>query len=210
MTDESFLLVSLDEEKSKALAQVLSNDTSRKILNYLSKVEHATETQISKELKIPLSTTHYNLGLLVKSNLITDENYSYSKKGKEIIHYTLSNKYVIIAPKNSEVLKEKLKNFLPVILISGIFTFGIKYFNNIYSSISNIFYIFFNHKKEMDVQKVIIESYNTMNTFAFKSNNILLKNQEFAFWFFIGCIFSLIVYLFWTELILPKIKKNKK
>ena len=36
MTDESFLLVSLREEKAKKLAQVLSNDTARKILDDLS------------------------------------------------------------------------------------------------------------------------------------------------------------------------------
>ena len=96
MTEESFLMVSLDEEKSKKLAQVLSNDTARKILDILSKQDMMTETQVAKELTIPLSTAHYNLSLLIKSDLINDNHFTYSEKGKKIIHYQLSNKYVII------------------------------------------------------------------------------------------------------------------
>ena len=94
MTDESFLLVSLDEDKSKKLAQVLSNDTARKILDLMSTKEYVTETELSKQLKIPLSTAHYNMGLLVKAKLVNDDHYTYSKKGKKINHYSLSNKYV--------------------------------------------------------------------------------------------------------------------
>ena len=119
MTDEPFLLVSLEEDKAKALAQVLSNDTARKILDFLSKNDLKTETEISNELKYPLSTVHYNLDLLAKTNLVSTDNFTYSKKGKKIVHYTLSNKYVIIAPKKTEALKEKLRQFLPVITIAS-------------------------------------------------------------------------------------------
>ena len=76
MAEESFLLVSLEEEKSKKLAQVLSNDTSRKILDLLSKKDLLTETDISKELSLPLSTVHYNLSHLVTSGLVSDENFN--------------------------------------------------------------------------------------------------------------------------------------
>ncbi|MEM3373695.1 MAG: winged helix-turn-helix domain-containing protein [Candidatus Woesearchaeota archaeon] len=194
MTDEPFLLVSLEEEKAKALAQVLSNDTSRKILNYLAKVEHATETQISKELNMPLSTVHYNLSLLVKSSLVSDEHYSYSEKGKEIIHYSLSNKYVIIAPKNissfKENLKENLKKFLPVVIISGAITFFLKY--------SDIFFISKSSKSEpmLMAQEVSLRSMPFSNT-----------NQDFAFWFLLGSLLTLVIYFIWVEIILKKFKK---
>ena len=36
--DETFLLLSLEEQQSKELAQVISNETARKILDYLGLV----------------------------------------------------------------------------------------------------------------------------------------------------------------------------
>jgi len=120
MKKDPFLLVSLEESESKALAQVISNDTARKILDLLSKEESATETDISKKLKVPLSTVHYNLQALVKANLAVAEEFHYSEKGKEVLHYSLANKIIIIAPKktSTESFKEKLKSILPVGLIA--------------------------------------------------------------------------------------------
>jgi predicted transcriptional regulator len=67
MADESFLLVNLKEDKSKKLAQVLSNESCRKILEFLTQNKSATETEISEKLNIPLSTVHYNLKHLSKT-----------------------------------------------------------------------------------------------------------------------------------------------
>jgi DNA-binding transcriptional ArsR family regulator len=119
MAKDPFLLVSLEENESKALAQVMSNDTARKILDFLSKKESATETDIAKELKIALSTVHYNLQALVKANLVKAEEFHYSEKGKEVNHYSLANKLIIIAPKNTrtESFRDKLRGILPIGLI---------------------------------------------------------------------------------------------
>jgi len=66
MTEESFMLVSLKESKAKKLAEVIGNDTCRKILDFLASKKSATETEISKDLNIPISTVHYNLKHLLK------------------------------------------------------------------------------------------------------------------------------------------------
>jgi predicted transcriptional regulator len=119
MAKDPFLLVSLEENESKALAQVMSNDTARKILDILSKHETLTETDIAKKLDVPLSTVHYNLQALVKANLVKTEEFHYSEKGKEVNHYSLANKLIIIAPKNTrtESFKDKLRGILPIGLI---------------------------------------------------------------------------------------------
>jgi predicted ArsR family transcriptional regulator len=119
MAKDPFLLVSLEENESKALAQVMSNDTARKILDILSKHESLTETDIAKKLDVPLSTVHYNLQALVKANLVKAEEFHYSEKGKEVNHYALANKLIIIAPKNvrTESFRDKLKSILPISLI---------------------------------------------------------------------------------------------
>ncbi len=114
MADNSFVLMSLKEKETKKLTQVLSNETCRKILEHLSGKEHATESQIAKELGIPISTVHYNLKQLKENKLVTEDEYHYSAKGKEVIHYKIANKYIIIAPKEDPSFMDKLKKFMPI------------------------------------------------------------------------------------------------
>ena len=116
MAKEKFLLVSLSESKAKQLAQTISNETARKILDFLADKE-ATESELAKELNLPISTVHYNLTQLQKGGLVVSDEYHYSPKGKEVNHYKLANKYIIIAPKSTYGIKEKLKSVLPVAFI---------------------------------------------------------------------------------------------
>lgn len=121
MAKKEFVLVSLDDEKAGSISKVVNNKTCKKILKFLANKDHATESEISEELKVPLSTVHYNLAELGKAGLVSVKEYHYSKKGKEILHYQLSNKYIIIAPRNDPNILDKLKKFIPIFLIS-IFT----------------------------------------------------------------------------------------
>jgi|SaaInlStandDraft_4_1057021.scaffolds.fasta_scaffold24018_3 DNA-binding transcriptional ArsR family regulator len=196
MSEESFLLVSLDEDKSKKLAQVLSNDTSRKILDYLTKKDMMTETQISKELKIPLSTAHYNMSLLLKAKLVNNEHFTYSEKGKKIVHYSLSNKYVIIAPKKSPEFLKKLQEFLPVLLIMSTISMGIKYYFSNFFQVKNL-------ARAPMLASDMIESEGA--TLAVKSAEEIVTtpilNQDFALWFLAGSIATIMVYLIWSNII---------
>src|SRR3990167_3827696 len=99
MASKNFLLVSLDESKAKQLAQIVSNDLCRKMLDYLaSREKGATESEIAEALGIPLSTAHYNLRQLLQGGIVKAAEFHYSKKGREVLHYSLANKYIIIAP----------------------------------------------------------------------------------------------------------------
>jgi hypothetical protein len=62
---------------------------------------------------------HYNLQALVKANLVKSEEFHYSEKGKEVNHYSLANKIIIIAPKkaSTESFRDKLKSILPISII---------------------------------------------------------------------------------------------
>jgi DNA-binding transcriptional ArsR family regulator len=119
MADNSFVLMSLKENKVKKMTQVLNNNTCRKILDYLSNNDKATATEISKKLNLAMSTVHYNLKQLSDNGLVTSDEYHYSDKGKEVIHYGLANKYIIIAPKEDKTIIDKLKGFLPITLITA-------------------------------------------------------------------------------------------
>jgi DNA-binding transcriptional ArsR family regulator len=120
MAKKSFLLVSLNENKAKKLAEVISNNTCRKILDFMAEKKDVTESELAKELSIPISTVHYNMQALLEARLVKSDEYHYSEKGKEVSHYRLANQYVIIAPEGEkELIREKLKSIIPTALIMG-------------------------------------------------------------------------------------------
>ncbi len=110
---DAFLLVSLEEDKAKKLASVIGNESCRKIIDCLAGNDDATETELSERLSIPISTVHYNIQLLQDSGLVVAEEFHYSKKGREVLHYKLANRYIVIAPKTTEGMASKLKKLLP-------------------------------------------------------------------------------------------------
>jgi DNA-binding transcriptional ArsR family regulator len=118
MADESFVLLSLREQQSKKLAQVIGNETARLLLDHLSSKEFSTETELAKALKLPLSTVHYNMKALVESGLVLADEYHYSEKGKEVPHYRLAKKLIIIAPKDEKSLAERLRKLFPLAIVA--------------------------------------------------------------------------------------------
>ncbi|MBI2102658.1 helix-turn-helix transcriptional regulator [Candidatus Woesearchaeota archaeon] len=120
MAKNNFLLVDLNESKTKKLAETITSDTSRMILNYLTEKE-GVESIIAKDLNLPLPTVHYHLQKLQEAGLVTVEEFHYSQKGREVNHYKLANKYIIIAPKKVTGLRQKLRGILPVgLIIAGV------------------------------------------------------------------------------------------
>ncbi len=116
MSKSNFLLVDLNDDKTKKLAETITSETSRKILNHLAEKED-TENNIATMLNLPISTVHYHLQKLQEAGLIIVEEFHYSPKGREVNHYKLANKYIIIAPQKVSGLREKLKGILPVGLV---------------------------------------------------------------------------------------------
>jgi predicted transcriptional regulator len=118
MAKKNFLMLELEDSKTKKIANVVSNNSCRRILDYLADKE-STESELAEKLDIPISTVHYNLQQLMETGLIVADEYHYSEKGKEVNHYKLANKYIIITPKKVTGITQKLKSILPVALISA-------------------------------------------------------------------------------------------
>lgn len=135
--NKNFLLVSLEEKKAKKIAEVINNDTSRKVIDFLAKKD-ATESELSKELGIPISTIHYNIKQLQDAGLVVVEEFHYSQKGKEVNHYTLANKYIIITPMNQDSkFLDALKKILPIAVITAGVAFVMQLLNVMTLSRSN-------------------------------------------------------------------------
>ena len=176
MNEEKFILVNLEDTKSKELAQVISSDTARKILNLLSE-KPLSETDISQKLQIPLPTAHYNIKQLLKADIVEIKDFLWSEKGKKIQLYQLSNKLIIIAPKNSSSFTDKLKEILPVTLSGLLVSIGIYLYGLLIKN------------------KTLFSPYNqesmmapTTLTKIVSVNQSLNLYNNYALWFFLGVI----------------------
>jgi len=125
MADETTINISLNDENSKNIIEVLGNETCKKILNLLAEKEY-TETEISEKLKIPLNTVDYNTKKLIKAGLIESSSHWWSTKGKKMPSYKVANKQIVISPRrfSSKVL------LLPLLAIGAILSFGVKKFTD--------------------------------------------------------------------------------
>ncbi len=122
--EKRYILVSMNDERAKSIAKVLGDKNCDKIINYLMEKKEASEKDIADALNIKLNTIEYNLKKLLKSELIKkSKNFFWSKKGKKINMYQLSNKSIVISPTSSKI-SSGIRAILPIILIS-IITLGI-------------------------------------------------------------------------------------
>jgi len=121
--EEKQILVSINEEKTKHISEVLGNKTCLKILDALSE-KSLTESEISSKLKIPLNTIDYNIKKLEKSGLVEKSvDYFWSTRGKKMPVWKVSNKKIIISPKSS---LSSLKTLVPAFVVTGVVAVGIK------------------------------------------------------------------------------------
>jgi len=188
MAKEKFILVSLKEEESKQLAQVMANDTARKILDHLADKE-STESELAEKLAIPISTVHYNLQALVKGKLVEAEEFHYSEKGKEVLHYKLANKYIIIAPKSTFGIKEKLRSILPVLLIGVFGSLGLYFYKPFQETIPTAAPMM--AKAAPEAAMMAADSFAATAPASVSVPSFWqILIQEPALWFLVGCILT--------------------
>lgn len=137
MDENKFMLISMEDETSKAVAEVLGSKTCKKIINYLAEIKEASQKDLSDALKIPMNTLDYNMKKLLESGFIQKKkNFFWSKKGKKILMYELSNKSIVISPKKSNA--EKIKSIIPAFIVTAVGTFAVGVFEKISSVQRNL------------------------------------------------------------------------
>ncbi|MGV8162994.1 MAG: ArsR/SmtB family transcription factor [Candidatus Nanoarchaeia archaeon] len=213
MAEKSFVLLSLKDDKAKNLSKALSNVTCRKILDYLASKGEATETQISKDLNVPISTVHYNMKLLADNGLVSMDEYHYSEKGKEVIHYRMRNRYIVIAPDEDDEksIMSKLKGMLPaaIILVTGTFLVGLfsKLFGTSAGRVGNSFMAKTASYEagDMMITEATNETFSGVSAAASpmlaqgaSAAPVASSEPHFALWFFIGGLFVLLGVLLWN------------
>lgn len=163
--EDKYILLSMEDEKLKEVAEILGNKTCKKILDFLSDKKESSEKEISDELNIPINTVEYNLKKLLKVRLIEkSKNFFWSKKGKKIDVYKVSNKSIVISPKDSEFVS-KLKSILPSFILTGAMTFGIYVYEK------------FNLLKSSVVDKTVGESFYGLGSgFSQEASRVMVED----------------------------------
>jgi DNA-binding transcriptional ArsR family regulator len=218
----------LNESKTKKLAEVISNNTCRKMLDFLAEKNDCTESDIAKNLNIPISTVNYNMKALVEAKLVKSDEYHYSEKGKEVNHYKLANQFVIIAPEGDKsILREKLRSIIPTALIIGAAAGIIKLFSGTFSAAQAEAPMLQTAMKAVAAPAaapIAREAATYAADNAAESAPMLAAQApevggavqqavsnapEIALWFFIGAVSGVIVYLL-VEWIVKKIRTRRE
>jgi len=179
---EKYIIFSLDDEKTKKVAEVLSSQACKRILDLLSEKD-LTEKEIALNLDMPLNTAEYNIKKLIAVNLIEQKSHFWSIKGKKMPVYTISNKKILISPKST------IKPFLiaPLIILSGFVALGIK-----------LLFVSFSNERILKTQDLAtnLPSTGFRETAPLLTTSSGLSSSNLT-WFLAGCLIALIVYFLW-------------
>ena len=189
-------MVDLGDERSKKIAEVLGNNTCKKIIDYLADVKEVSEKDISDKLSIPINTAEYNLKKLVESGLVEKtKNFFWSVKGRKIDMYRLSNKKIVISTKSS------FKGILPAFIAVLAGSFVIKVLTDRLNSKN------YNVNQVADISKdagsvmlnAPMEKVGPAQSFVSSVQNICVNtnsfNSEAWAWFLIGGLFIILIFL---------------
>lgn len=196
MDNEHYVMISIDDSKSKVIADVLGNKTCKKIMLFLSENNEASEKDLSDKLHVPINTIEYNLNKLVESGFVQKKkNFFWSKKGKKIAMYGLSNKSIILSPKKSTA--EKLKSILPAVILTLTGTFAVWVYEKVsigYQKIvsPSLNYIQNNQqtviKSALDIEQAVQGTINPS-----QAAELIMPNQFLWLYFLGGAFIALLV-----------------
>ena len=182
----------MEDEKARALADVLGSKTCKKILDLLAESKELSEKEISQKLNAPINTIEYNLNKLLNAGLIEKaKRHFWSVKGKKVVLYTLSNKSIIIAPKSASRVSSKLKAILPAVILSGLGAVLVRQFFMLQATV-----------RQSGADMVYTAAEKSLETAGESASAAQLASQstilssavpQIWLWFLAGAIFALVI-----------------
>lgn len=96
------------DEQAQKIAKAMGSQTASDILTLLATGTKSL-TDITEQLKIPITTAKYHTENLLDAGLITIPQTKYSVKGREVKMYALTDQLLIVAPKQTNIRSILLK-----------------------------------------------------------------------------------------------------
>jgi DNA-binding transcriptional ArsR family regulator len=134
--DDKFLIIPMGKE-SKAITQVISNDTAMQVMDMLADGPMSTSA-VAEKLAIPLTTAQYNIEKLMESGLVKIEKTRYSEKGREVKLYRASRRFIMIVPEKTggQAIIDALKKYILLIPVAAVLAIAVEYLDPISSYIN--------------------------------------------------------------------------
>jgi DNA-binding transcriptional ArsR family regulator len=96
------------DERAQKIAKAMASQTANDILTLLATGTKSL-TDITEQLKIPLTTAKYHTENMLDAGLLTVSETRYSIKGREVRMYALTDQILIVAPKQTDIRTLLLK-----------------------------------------------------------------------------------------------------
>jgi DNA-binding transcriptional ArsR family regulator len=96
------------DERAQKIAKAMGSQTASDILQILGEGPRSL-SDITEQLNIPMNTAKYHVDNLLDAGLIAVEQTKYSIKGREVKIYMLTNRLLVVAPRQSNVRSLLLK-----------------------------------------------------------------------------------------------------
>lgn len=120
---EKYISLDLNDPRAGKIGEVIGNESCKRILDLLTERE-MNESEIAKELKMPLNTAEYNVKKLVDAGLVEEVGKIFwSTRGKRIKSYRVVNKKIVILPKS-----RIMRGIIPAGIVAVLGAVGIKLF----------------------------------------------------------------------------------
>ena len=106
-------IISTHDDKAKLVGEILSNDSSRKILNLLNSSKELTINGISQQTGLSLSLVTHHIKRMQSAEIVRISRVGRSVKGQKMNYYCATNQSFLIVPsKEPETsIKSSLKKF---------------------------------------------------------------------------------------------------
>ena len=106
-------IISTQDEKAKIVGEILSNDSSRKILNLLNGSNEFTLNEIAQTTGLSLSLVTHHLKRMQSAEVVKISRVGRSIKGQKMNYYCATNQSFLIVPSKEPAssVKASLKKF---------------------------------------------------------------------------------------------------
>ena len=112
-------IISTNEEKVKLVGEILSNDSSRKILNLLNASNEMTINQVAQNTGLSLALVTHHIKKMQSVQLVRVSRVGKSIKGHKMNYYSATNQSLLIIPSEESIhsIKHSLKKFSKFVAI---------------------------------------------------------------------------------------------
>lgn len=123
---ENVVVLEPGDERAQKIAKAMASQTASDILSLLASGAKSL-TDITEQLKIPLTTAKYHAENLLDAGLITIAQTKYSVKGREVKMYALTDQLLIVAPKQTNIRSLLLKytSLFGIVVVGSLAIFGL-------------------------------------------------------------------------------------